>query len=199
MRPHHRTCVLVVVVGLVLASCFWATSGSAAIQPPTQSAVRTPTSRSETFPAPGGVTTPTTAFETYTEWQQRLSDEAAAVAALNAAQAQALADQLAAAIRRSLQAVPAPPVASQTIPAPSGDCYGVNQYAAYIYQRESGCNLASVNGSGCAGIGQACPGSKMGCSLTDAPCQLAYFEAYALGRYGSWEAAYQFWQSHGWW
>ncbi len=57
----------------------------------------------------------------------------------------------------------------------------------------------AVNGGGCAGIGQACPGSKMGCSLSDAGCQLAYFESYALGRYGSWEAAYQFWIGHGWW
>ncbi len=129
--------------------------------------------------------------------------EADAIAQLAAEQAQALADQLAAAAQRSLQAIPpvqtAPQASQVASPPPSSDCYSVNPYAAYIYQHESGCRLDAVNGSGCAGIGQACPGSKMGCSLTDAPCQLAYFESYALGRYGSWEAAYQFWLSHGWW
>lgn len=134
-------------------------------------------------------------------YQQAVTDQAAAVAALEAEQAQALADQLAAAAQRSLERVPAPQPAPPVVtPAPtSGDCFGVNPYAAYIYQHESGCRLDAVNGGGCAGIGQACPGSKLPCSLSDAPCQLAYFESYALGRYGSWEAAYQFWLSHGWW
>lgn len=121
----------------------------------------------------------------------------------NAEYAQYLANVAAEAEAAARKASTPPPAAvnvPQATPAPtSGDCWGVNQYAAYIYFRESGCRLDAVNGGGCAGIGQACPGSKLPCSLSDAPCQLAYFESYAFGRYGSWEAAYQFWLGHNWW
>lgn len=98
---------------------------------------------------------------------------------------------------RAAQRVSAPVQVSA--PAPPLDCYGVNWMAADIYFHESGCNPGSVNKGGCAGIGQACPGSKLPCSLEDAPCQLAYFEAYMLGRYGSWEAAYHFRNANNWW
>lgn len=136
---------------------------------------------------------------------QAAVDRQAAIDALNAQQAQALADQLQAAANRLAAAAPTPPAAPVvTTPAALPDgygCGGVNQYAAFIYYHESGCNPGSVNGSGCAGIGQACPGSKMPCGLTQADftCQDAYFTDYAVGRYGSWEAAYQFWIGHNWW
>lgn len=93
---------------------------------------------------------------------------------------------------------PVQPPVQVSVPA-SPDCYGVNPLAADIYAHESGCRLDAINGGGCAGIGQACPGSKLPCSLTDAPCQLAYFENYALGRYGSWQAAYNFRNANNWW
>lgn len=135
-------------------------------------------------------------------WQadQEAAARAAAIAALEAAEAQALADRLAEAVRRSLAAVPAPqPVATSPTALPDGyGCGGVNQYAAYIYYRESGCNPAAVNGGGCRGIGQACPGSKLPCG-DDFACQHAWFEGYALARYGSWEAAYNFWIGNHWW
>ena len=75
---------------------------------------------------------------------------------------------------------------------------GDNFYANYIYMRESGCNLNAVNPIGCRGIGQACPGSKLPCG-PDYACQNAFFTSYAMGRYGSWEAAYNFWLKNHWW
>lgn len=87
---------------------------------------------------------------------------------------------------------------SQT-PAPvtTGVC-GSDPYMAQIYKMESGCNTASINSIGCAGIGQACPGSKLPCSLTDFVCQDAYFTAYSISRYGSTYAALQFHLANGW-
>lgn len=115
----------------------------------------------------------------------RVAEEEARQAALRAAQSQARVSQPA-------------PAAQATPVAPDASCGGVNSYAAFIYQRESGCNPAAVNGSGCRGIGQACPGSKLPCDA-DFACQHAWFEGYAISRYGSWEAAYAFWLRNHWW
>lgn len=53
------------------------------------------------------------------------------------------------------------------------------------------------------GLGQATPGSKMapfGADWkTSAVTQLKWATSYAVGRYGSWEAAYNFWQSRHYW
>jgi cell division protein FtsB len=75
---------------------------------------------------------------------------------------------------------------------------GDNQYAQFIYQHESGCNLNAVNYLGCRGIGQACPGSKLPCGA-DYACQNAFFTNYALTRYGSWYNSYLFWLNNHWW
>lgn len=73
-------------------------------------------------------------------------------------------------------------------------------YKAYIYDHESGNNPGAINaGSGACGLGQALPCSKMGCTLSDYACQDAYFDNYAISRYGSWENAYYFWVNHHWW
>lgn len=73
----------------------------------------------------------------------------------------------------------------------------------YIISRESGWKPGSVNAGGCAGLGQACPGSKLinACPnwRTDTTCQLNFFGGYAKGRYGTWQGAYNFWISHHWW
>lgn len=93
------------------------------------------------------------------------------------------------------------PTASKTpVQAPQGviNC-GDNFYKSFIYSHESGCNTASVNSLGCAGIGQACPGSKLPCSLSDFACQDAYFSSYAVSRYGGWAQAYNYWLSHSYW
>jgi LysM repeat protein len=101
------------------------------------------------------------------------------------------------------QAAPGPSTASAPVttaypaaPATVAGC-GDNSYANYIYMRESGCNLNAVNASGCRGIGQACPGSKLPCGA-DYACQNAYFTSYAA-KYGGWAGAYAFWVAHGWW
>jgi uncharacterized protein YabE (DUF348 family) len=80
----------------------------------------------------------------------------------------------------------------------SGD-YG---YVNYVISHESGWNPASLNGSGCAGLGQACPGSKLAAACpgwqNNPVCQLRYFTGYA-GRYGGWGGSYNFWVGHHYW
>lgn len=78
---------------------------------------------------------------------------------------------------------------------------GDNEFAQFIYQHESGCNLQARNAGGCLGIGQACPGSKLlaVCPNLDYACQNAFFTQYAVSRYGSWAGAYAAWTSQNWW
>lgn len=79
-----------------------------------------------------------------------------------------------------------------------GDYYAVD----YIIGRESGWKPGSISGSGCAGLGQACPASKLANACpnwsTDPVCQLRFFSGYAQ-RYGGWQEAYFVWQTQGWW
>jgi uncharacterized protein YabE (DUF348 family) len=76
-------------------------------------------------------------------------------------------------------------------------------YVDYVIEHESHWNPAAVNRSGCYGLGQACPGSKLVAACpnwqADVVCQLRFFHGYAIGRYKSWEAAYNFKVSRGWW
>lgn len=90
------------------------------------------------------------------------------------------------------------PIPVPVAPTPVIGC-GSDPYMAQIYMHESGCNTASVNSIGCAGLGQACPGSKLPCSLSDWTCQNNYFVNYAIQRYGSPAGAWAAWQSKGWW
>lgn len=90
-------------------------------------------------------------------------------------------------------AAPAPPTTGVT------NC-GDNPYKQFIYKHESGCNTAAINkSSGACGIGQAWPCSKLPCSLSDWACQDRFFSDYAIKRYGSWQAAYNFWVANRWW
>lgn len=75
---------------------------------------------------------------------------------------------------------------------------GDNIYKQYIYQKESGCNPSAVNSIGCRGVGQSCPGDKLPCGA-DFACQDKWFSNYAVTRYGSWKAAYNFWINNHWW
>lgn len=88
-----------------------------------------------------------------------------------------------------------------SVPVPTGsiDGCGDNEYAHYIYTHESGCRTHNPNGSGCDGIGQACPASKVidQCGY-DYACQNAWFTNYA-NKYGGWQGSYNFWVAHGWW
>ena len=116
---------------------------------------------------------------------------------------EAAAQEAARAAQTARKASPAPaPVSSAPVsnsPPDLGSCYGADPRLAYIFHRESGCNPTRLNWGGCAGLGQACPREKLPCALEDVGCQVAWFTQYATGRYGSIEAAYQFWLGHFWW
>ena len=90
------------------------------------------------------------------------------------------------------------PIAPKTPVAPVSD----NDAKMFIYFKESGNRPTARNSTGCLGIGQACPGSKLLAvcpDLNDYACQDAFFTKYAMNRYGSWENARQFWLKNSWW
>lgn len=72
----------------------------------------------------------------------------------------------------------------------------------FVIGHESGWRPGATNASGCAGLGQACPGSKLANACpnwqVDPVCQLKFFSGYS-GRYGGWQGAYQAWIVKGWW
>ena len=77
-------------------------------------------------------------------------------------------------------------------------------YVNYIIERESHWNpLAKNRSSGATGLCQALPGNKMASAgsdwATNPITQLRWCNSYAVGRYGSWANAYQFWTTHHWW
>jgi LysM repeat protein len=74
-----------------------------------------------------------------------------------------------------------------------------NAAKAFIYAKESGNNPNATNPNGCYGIGQDCNGVLRDMCGANYACQDQYFTNYAMGRYGSWEAAYAFWQNNHWW
>jgi LysM repeat protein len=93
-------------------------------------------------------------------------------------------------------AAPATPRAYVTAsyPVASG-----NDAKAFIYSHESGNNPNATSPNGCYGLGQDCNGRVRAQCGADYACQDAYFTNYAMSRYGSWDAAVAFWQTHGWW
>jgi len=77
-------------------------------------------------------------------------------------------------------------------------------YVNYIITRESHWNpLARNRSSGATGVCQALPGKKMASAgadwETNPITQLRWCNSYAVGRYGSWRKAYEFWTVHKWW
>lgn len=73
---------------------------------------------------------------------------------------------------------------------------------AFIYMKESSNNLAAVNpSSGACGIGQSLPCSKLANECpnwaTDYECSDRWFTNYMLARYGSWQAAKDYWSCIG--
>ena len=77
-------------------------------------------------------------------------------------------------------------------------------YVNYIIERESHWNpLARNSYSGATGLCQALPGNKMASAgsdwATNPITQLRWCNGYAIGRYGSWAKAYQFWTQNHWW
>ncbi len=75
-------------------------------------------------------------------------------------------------------------------------------YVNFVISHESNWNVGSLNGSGCAGLGQACPGSKLAAACPgwqgNPVCQLKFFSGYS-SRYGGWGGSYNFWLSHHYW
>lgn len=75
-------------------------------------------------------------------------------------------------------------------------------YVDYIVSRESGWRVSATNGR-TWGLCQALPGSKMSSAgadwQTNPVTQLKWCSGYATGRYGTWEAAYNFWTANHWW
>ncbi len=73
-------------------------------------------------------------------------------------------------------------------------------YVDYIVSKESGWNPNATNASsGACGLVQALPCSKVPGNGYDPVDNLSWADGYAVGRYGSWAAAYDFWTSNHWW
>ena len=76
-------------------------------------------------------------------------------------------------------------------------------YVDYIVSHESGWNPQAQNASGAYGLCQALPGSKMASAgsdwATNPVTQLRWCNGYAVSKYGSWAAAYNYWVSHRYW
>jgi len=77
-------------------------------------------------------------------------------------------------------------------------------YVNFIITHESHWNpLARNRSSGATGVCQALPGKKMASAgadwETNPITQLRWCNGYAIGRYGSWRKAYEFWTIHKWW
>lgn len=77
-------------------------------------------------------------------------------------------------------------------------------YVNYIVEHESHWNPLSVNSrSGATGVCQALPASKMASAgsdyMTNPVTQLKWCSSYAVGRYGSWQRAYEVWTQKHWW
>ena len=78
------------------------------------------------------------------------------------------------------------------------------QYVDYIVEKESRWNPTAQNASsGAYGLCQALPGTKMASAgadwATNPVTQLKWCNGYAVGRYGSWQAAYNYWTVHHYW
>lgn len=85
----------------------------------------------------------------------------------------------------------------------AGIAPGDYQYADYIISHESGWRPMASGIGGAYGLCQALPGSKMASAgadwATNPVTQLRWCNGYAVGRYGSWGAAYNHWvSSHNW-
>lgn len=126
------------------------------------------------------------------------------LAALHAAQAAEAAQEAAQALAAkkladaaAAQAAAAQTAVQQAVVAPVSSDY----YKQWIYNEESGNDPSRWNSSGCLGVGQACPASKLlaVCPTMDYACEDNFFTNYMVSRYGSWYAAYEFHIANGWW
>lgn len=73
------------------------------------------------------------------------------------------------------------------------------QYVDFIVGRESSWNPKAVNpSSGSCSLAQALPCSKIGDDWENPIVALNWMDSYVNQRYGSWESAYNFWNSNHW-
>jgi len=74
-------------------------------------------------------------------------------------------------------------------------------YVDYVVSKESSWNPNATNdSSGACGLVQALPCSKVpGAGGYDPVANLTWANGYAVGRYGSWAGAYDFWINNHWW
>ncbi|MGW9626779.1 aggregation-promoting factor C-terminal-like domain-containing protein [Microbacterium sp. NPDC055521] len=73
-------------------------------------------------------------------------------------------------------------------------------YVDYIVSKESGWSPNATNkSSGACGLVQALPCSKVPGNGYDPVDNLRWGNGYAVGRYGSWAGAYNFWTRNHWW
>ncbi|PID32027.1 hypothetical protein CR970_02660 [Candidatus Saccharibacteria bacterium] len=96
------------------------------------------------------------------------------------------------------------PADKEAVMSAAGIAAGDQAYVNYIVSRESGWNAGATNrSSGAYGLCQALPGGKMASAggdwQTNPVTQLRWCSGYAVGRYGSWGAAYDFWIRNHWW
>lgn len=96
----------------------------------------------------------------------------------------------------------APPIVDEQraqLLAESGVAEADHGYVDYIFTKESGWRTDAVNGGGCIGLGQNCPDRngerwlEQACPdwQTNPVCQIRRFQDYAIGKYGSWQEAYE--------
>lgn len=92
----------------------------------------------------------------------------------------------------------------QAVMAAAGIAPSDYAYVDYIVSRESSWNYRARNASsGAYGLCQSLPASKMASAGSDweinPVTQLKWCHGYAQDRYGSWQAAYNFWINNRWW
>lgn len=108
-------------------------------------------------------------------------------------------------VRGTKSAAPNVSVAADkaTLMARAGISADQHSSADFIISKESGWRPAARSPNNCIGLGQRCNAQILisACPSweTDAVCQLQHFNSYAVGRYGSWNEAYNFWAVNRWW
>jgi hypothetical protein len=88
------------------------------------------------------------------------------------------------------------PEVSTPQPQPPATYHSDDFYKEFIFSHESSNRLDAVNPGGCYGLGQSCSNAlRNACPnwSSDLNCQLAFWDSYALSRYGSWQGAYNHW------
>lgn len=130
----------------------------------------------------------------YTKTVSKFPDRSKEIALAQAQDAEDVRLAQIEAVKKQEQALIAPTPTIKEKPVADG-------VKGFIYMKESGNNPMARNSSGCLGLGQACPGSKLlaVCPDLNYACQDGFFTAYANARYGGWGGAYEFWSSHHWW